>query len=178
MEEVQRQVKYAAQELLEAANLKSGQVLAVGCSTSEVMGRHIGTAGSFEVASEILAALQSVFLPKGIQLALQCCEHLNRALVVERKVMESYDLEQVCVIPKPRAGGSLAAAAMHGLLDPVVVEKIAAHAGLDIGATLIGMHLRPVAVPVRLTTGKIGQAFLIAARTRPKYIGGARAAYE
>jgi len=111
-------------------------------------------------------------------LAIQCCEHLNRALVVERSTMESYGLEEVSVVPVPRAGGALAAYAMRHFADPVVVESIQAHAGLDIGATLIGMHLRRVAVPVRLKQQKIGQAIVIAARTRPKLIGGPRACYE
>ena len=114
---------------------------------------------------------------KGIWLCAQCCEHLNRALIVERACTEKYGYEQVCVVPKPKAGGSFATEAFYGFEDPVAVEHIKAHAGIDIGGTLIGMHLRDVAVPVRLSVSKIGMANIICARTRPKYIGGERAAY-
>lgn len=177
LQEIQKQVDDMAREMLAASDLKAGQILVVGCSTSEVIGKQIGTAGSMEVATEIFNALQVVFQPREIHLAIQCCEHLNRALVVERGMLDLFGLEQVSVVPQPHAGGSLAAAAMHGFRDPVVVDRIAAHAGIDIGTTLIGMHLKPVAVPMRLTAGKIGQAFVTAAKTRPKYIGGPRAVY-
>lgn len=176
--EVARQTRAAAEELLAAAGLRPGQILVVGCSTSEVKGAKIGSAGSEEIAGEMLAALTAVCREHSIHLAVQCCEHLNRALVVERPAAEQYGLEEVSVVPVPKAGGSLAARAMRELAAPVVVETIQAHAGLDIGATLIGMHLRRVAVPVRLGQKFVGLAPVTAAKTRPKLIGGVRAVYE
>lgn len=176
--EIGRETAAAADELLAVAGLKPGQVLAVGCSTSEVRGAKIGSAGSDEVAGAILAALRSSCAAHGVHLAVQCCEHLNRALVMERAAAEAYCLEEVSVVPVPKAGGALAARAMRELKEPVVVEAVKAHAGLDIGATLIGMHLKAVAVPVRLGQRTVGQAPVTAARTRPRLIGGARAVYE
>lgn len=173
-----RQTIEAASELVQIASLQPGQILVVGCSTSEVRGKHIGSAGSAEVAQALLTGFLQVSGQYGITLAVQCCEHLNRALVVERRVMEKFNLEQVCVVPVAKAGGSLAAYAIRAFSDPVVVESIQAHAGMDIGNTLIGMHLKRVAVPVRLQCKQIGAALLVAARTRPKLIGGARAVYE
>lgn len=178
MAAVERQTACAAAELLAVAGLKPGQLLVVGCSTSEVRGEKIGSAGSDEVAKAIFAALSRCCAEKGVYLAIQCCEHLNRALVMERPAAERYGLEEVGVVPVPKAGGALAARAMRQFNDPVVVEAIAAHAGLDIGSTLIGMHLKRVAVPVRLAQRQIGQAPVTAARTRPRLIGGARAVYE
>lgn len=175
---IRKQTSEAADELLTVASSKAGQILVVGCSTSEVVGAAIGSAGSEEAAAEILAALRETAAKFGVFLAIQCCEHLNRALVIERTALRQYPLEEVAVLPMPRAGGALAARAMVIYDDPVVVESIAAHVGLDIGATLIGMHLKPVAIPVRLQTKTIGQAMLIAARTRPKLIGGSRAIYQ
>ncbi|MBM7866555.1 TIGR01440 family protein [Heliobacterium gestii] len=173
------QVTAAVTELLQAANLQRDQILVVGCSTSEVTGATIGTQGSEAVAEAILTALRSVTLPSGIHLAIQCCEHLNRALVIEGATLRLYrELEEVAVRPVAKAGGSLAAQAMSHFEEPVVVESIRAHAGMDIGETLIGMHLRPVAVPVRLAIRQIGEARLTAARTRPKLIGGERACYR
>jgi uncharacterized protein (TIGR01440 family) len=173
-----RQTAAAAEQLLSEAGLKQDRILVVGCSTSEVHGKAIGSSGSAEIAEAILTSLLTACKKYQIHLAVQCCEHLNRALVVERQVMEKYGLEEVNVIPVPHAGGSLGARAMLQFDDPVVVEAIQAHAGLDIGCTLIGMHLKPVAVPVRLSQDHIGKALLIAARTRPKLIGGDRAVYE
>lgn len=175
---IHSQTKAALAELIEKAGLTAGQILVVGCSTSEVRGERIGSSGSDEVAGAIVSALREVVQDTGIFLALQCCEHLNRALVVERQVMEQYKLEQVVVVPVPKAGGAMAARAMRDFADPVVVETIVAHAGMDIGSTLIGMHLKRVAVPVRLAQKLIGQAAVTAAKTRPKLIGGARAVYE
>ena len=176
--DIDRQVRAAVGELLEVAGLRPGQLLVVGCSTSEVLGEKIGTAGSGEVAAAILGALQQACSTRRIYLAIQCCEHLNRALVVERQVLEQYRLEEVSVVPVSKAGGALAAQAVREFADPVVVEAIEAHAGLDIGATLIGMHLKKVAIPVRLRQKAIGQAPVTAARTRPKLIGGTRAVYD
>lgn len=175
---IYNEAKAAMEDLLKAADLESGQLVVVGCSTSEVRGEHIGSAGSEQVAGAILGGLSEACKAADVQLAVQCCEHLNRALVVERSVMNEYNLEQVSVVPVPKAGGALAAQAMRDFGDAVVVETICAHAGLDIGSTLIGMHIKRVAVPVRLSQKYIGQAFVTAARTRPKLIGGARAVYQ
>jgi uncharacterized protein (TIGR01440 family) len=176
--EIKRQTAAAADELLTVVGLGPGQILVVGCSTSEVRGAKIGSSGSAEVAEVILAALMESCRAKDVYLAVQCCEHLNRALVVERPAAERYGFEEVSVVPVPNAGGALAAQAMRGFTAPVVVETIEAHAGIDIGATLIGMHIKKVAVPVRLEQKYIGKAAVTAARHRPKLIGGARAVYE
>ncbi len=165
----------AARQLLAAARLRPGEILVVGCSTSEIRGERIGSASSREVAEAVYAGLEPVVKEHGVFLAVQCCEHLNRALVVERACAERYGLEIVWVLPQLKAGGALAALAMERMGDPVVVETIAAHAGMDMGDTFIGMHLRRVAVPVRGDIGCIGQAHLTMARTRPRYIGGERA---
>ena len=175
--ELRGQVNAAVDELLTQAGLLPGQILVVGCSTSEVAGARIGTAGSDAVAEAILEPLWAATQAKGIYLACQCCEHLNRALVVQQEAAERYGLEQVTVVPVPKAGGAFAARAMRRMPGAVVVEEIQAHAGLDLGSTLIGMHLRRVAVPVRLSIDTIGHARLTAARTRPKLIGGERAVY-
>ncbi len=178
LEQIGQETAQSVRELLQTAALKAGQILVVGCSTSEVLGQHIGSAGSGEVAAAILDKVLAESRKVGVYTAIQCCEHLNRALVVEEEVMEAYRLEPVTVVPVATAGGSLAACAMKTFSRPVVVEAIQAHAGLDIGCTLIGMHIKAVAVPVRLQQKTIGQALLIAARSRPKLIGGARAVYE
>lgn len=175
--QVSNQVRRVAEGLLAVANLVPGQILVLGCSTSEITGRRIGSGTSTEVARAVLEPLLAVCSGAGVRLAVQCCEHLNRALVVERETMDAYGLEQVTVVPVPQAGGATAALAMELFQDAVVVEEIRAHAGIDIGSTLIGMHLRRVAVPVRLDIDKIGEARLTLARTRPKLIGGARAVY-
>ncbi|HWR38025.1 MAG TPA: TIGR01440 family protein [Patescibacteria group bacterium] len=175
---IAREAGQAAEELLNVAALRPGQLLVVGCSTSEVQGARIGSRGSEVAAASILSALAKVCRARQVHLAIQCCEHLNRALVVEREVMERYALEEVAVVPVPKAGGALAAQAMRDFVAPVVVEAIMAHAGMDIGGTLIGMHLRRVAVPVRLAQKHVGQAAVTAARTRPRLIGGARAIYQ
>ncbi|MCE5286537.1 MAG: TIGR01440 family protein [Pelosinus sp.] len=177
-QKVRQQTAAAVEELLNCAQLESGEILVVGCSTSEIQGANIGSSGSSDAAEAVLSALMAAANKRQVFLALQCCEHLNRALVVERKVMKEYHLQEVSVVPVAKAGGSLAAKGMKLFSQPVVVETIQAHAGIDIGSTLIGMHLRPVAVPVRLKTKYIGKAIIIAARTRPKLIGGGRAVYE
>ncbi len=158
--------------------MKHGDVAVIGCSTSEVIGEKIGTSGTLEVAQQIFDGLNSVFAEKGIYIAAQCCEHLNRAIIIEKEKAESLGLERVCVVPHPHAGGSFATAAYHTMKNPVAVEEIKADAGIDIGTTLIGMHLKRVAVPLRLESNTIGEAKLSAAKTRPKYIGGERAKYE
>ncbi len=175
-EELREQARAAAAELVEAAGLQKGNIVVVGCSTSEVCGERIGTASVPQAAQVLYEGLMSVFAPLGIYLAAQCCEHLNRAIVTERAAVPGAEL--VNAVPQPKAGGSFATAAYQGSLDPVVVEEIRADAGLDIGLTLIGMHLKRVAVPLRLSVKKIGAATLNAARTRPKFIGGSRAHYN
>lgn len=167
----------ALKELLAAAQLKPKQILVVGCSTSEITGHDIGQNSSLEIGNKIMDALLPIAEEYDIFLAIQCCEHLNRALVVEQECCEKYNLEMVSVVPHQKAGGSLAAVAMKRFKEPVVVEKIIAHAGMDIGDTFIGMHLKPVVIPVRATIRQIGYAHVTMARTRPKLIGGARAKY-
>jgi len=171
-------VQKALRELLAVAALQEKQILVVGCSTSEVAGEKIGTASSLDVAKALLAGIYPLILEHKLYLAVQCCEHLNRALVIEEEARERYNLEQVSVYPVEKAGGSLAHQTMRTLQNPVVVEKIQGHGGLDIGDTFIGMHLRPVVVPVRSSILTIGRAHLTMARTRPKLIGGERAHYH
>lgn len=167
------------QELGEKAALVAGDILVIGCSTSEILGYSIGTASNVEVAAALVSEILAYCQPREVQPAFQCCEHLNRALVLEKSAAKSYGFDPVTVIPKPGAGGALAAEAMLMLQEPMVVENIAARgrAGIDIGNTLIGMHLRPVVVPVRLDTVFLGKAAVVCARTRPKLIGGSRAEY-
>ena len=172
-----KQTAKVTEEIFRQASLKPEQIFVVGCSTSEVQGFRLGTSGSEVAAVRIFSNIAKVCSWHGVYLAVQCCEHLNRALVVERKVLEKYNLTEVSVVPVPKAGGALAAQAMNDLKDAVVVESIAAHAGMDIGGVLIGMHLRPVAVPLKLENKMIGQASVIAAKTRPRLIGGSRAVY-
>ena len=173
---IYEQVQDSITELCEKANLKAGNLVVVGCSTSEVIGSKIGTNSSPEVAAEIFKALYDVTQSKGLYLAIQCCEHLNRSIITERKAVPF--AEVVNVVPQPKAGGSLATKAYAGFEDPVAVEEIKADAGLDLGLTLIGMHLKKVAVPVRLENNRIGEALVVAARTRPKFVGGVRAVYD
>ncbi len=166
----------SAAELYEKAGLKRGSILVIGCSTSEVTGAKIGTNSSMETAGEICRALFDFARERGVYLAVQCCEHLNRAVITERSAVPGAEI--VNVVPQPKAGGSLATCAYAAFEDPVAVEEIRADAGLDIGLTLIGMHLKKVAVPVRLENRTIGAAPVVAARTRPKFIGGVRAVYD
>ena len=178
LENIKNEAKVAAEELIAASGLKAGEILVVGCSTSEVTGMTIGKASVPEVARALLDGIYPVLSQKGIFIAAQCCEHLNRALVVERECAQRYSLDEVCVRPVAKAGGSFATAVYERMSDPVAVENIRAHAGIDIGGTLIGMHLKSVAVPVRLSVTKIGEANILCAKTRPKYIGGPRAMYD
>ncbi len=175
---VENDVAAAVLELLATAELCRGQLLVLGCSTSEVKGENIGSAGSDEIAEVIVSTVKTLCEAQGIFLAVQCCEHLNRALVVEQQALALYNLEQVTVIPVAHAGGACAAYAMKAFAAPMVVEFVQAHAGLDIGNTLIGMHLKHVAVPVRLAQKQVGKAWITAALTRPKLIGGQRAVYN
>ncbi len=166
----------AAAEIIEKAGLKKGDILVVGCSTSETLGQKIGTDSSPEAARYIFEGVYSAAKEKGVYIAAQCCEHLNRAIITEAEAVPGKDT--VNVIPKPKAGGSFATAAYNSFKNPVALEEISANAGIDIGFTLIGMHIKKVAVPVRLTNNRIGNATVLAARSRPKFIGGSRAVYD
>ncbi|WP_152396308.1 TIGR01440 family protein [Paenibacillus guangzhouensis] len=176
-ESIQQQVEQIIRELVEVASIRAGQIVVIGTSTSEVVGQRIGTGGAEAIAAELYAGFEKVRSEVGFYLAFQCCEHLNRALVVERAAADAYRLDEVSAVPIAKAGGSMAAYAYRQLKEPCLVETIEAHAGIDIGETLIGMHLRRVAVPVRPSIKQVGQARVTMARTRPKLIGGERAVY-
>ena len=176
LEQIKSEAIAAARELCEAAKLKKGQIVVVGCSSSEIGGGKIGTASSPEIAAALCDGLFSAFDEYGVYVAAQCCEHLNRAIVVERQAVPG--AEYVNVVPQPKASGSFATECYRRFRDPVVLEQIHADAGLDIGDTLIGMNLKAVAVPLRLSVKTIGNAHLTAARTRAKFIGGCRAVYD
>ena len=177
-EEIRNEARRAAELLVAAAKLKKGDLCVVGCSSSEIVGQRIGKGSVFEVGQAVFEEIYGVLKKNGIYLGCQCCEHLNRAVVVEGEYAQSHGLEEVNVVPQPKAGGSFASAAYRNMTDPVAIEEICADAGLDIGSTLIGMHLKRVAVPVRLGVKKIGEAAVTAARVRPKFIGGSRAVYD
>ena len=177
-EEMTVQARTIITELLDQANMKPGSLFVVGCSSSEMVGKRIGKGSSMEAAQAAFRGIYPVLQERGIHLAVQCCEHLNRALIMERAVAERKGYEIVNVMPQPHAGGSFAVTAWNAFEDPVAVETIQADAGMDIGGTLIGMHLRRVAVPVRASLHHIGEAIVLCARTRPKYIGGPRAVYQ
>ncbi len=177
-EEIRKQSAEAVCELLAAAKLSPGELLVVGCSSSEITGERIGKGSSMEAARAVYAGLAPILASGGILLAAQCCEHLNRALIVERTTAVKFGCEPVNVRPWAHAGGAFATTVWENMEHPVAVEHIRASAGMDIGDTLIGMHLKEVAVPVRLSVKKIGQANLVCARTRPKFIGGERARYS
>lgn len=168
----------AAKELLEVARLEEGQLFVAGCSTSEVGGVTIGTFSSPDLAEAVFGGLYQAAQEAGVYLVAQCCEHLNRALIMEKEAADRYGYEIVNVVPQPKAGGSFATTAYKAFDCPVAVEHVKAHAGMDIGDTLIGMHMKDVAVPVRIRTKEIGDAHVVCARTRPKYIGGERAQYD
>lgn len=176
IEQLYHEAEKAAEELCEKAHLQSGDIVIIGCSSSEIIGEQIGTYSSLETAEAVFNGIYSVLSSKNIYLAAQCCEHLNRAIIIEREAVPFADI--VNVVPQPKAGGSFATTAYHTFKNPVAVEEIRADAGLDIGGTLIGMHLKKVAVPLRLSLSHIGNAILLAARTRPKFIGGVRAGYD
>ena len=176
--EIKNQTKTIMSEIIDAANLKKGDIFVVGCSSSEIIGQKIGKGSSPEAANAVFEVIYDILKKKGIYLAAQCCEHLNRAIIVEAECAEKYGYEIVNVKPQPKAGGSFATAAYANFKSPVALEGISAHAGIDIGGTLIGMHLKRVAVPVRTSVAKIGEANVLCARTRPKFIGGPRAVYE
>ncbi len=177
-DEIKTQAYNVFNELVEKAKLKSGDIIVLGCSTSVVTGSLIGTNSMFDCAEAMYSAFYPYLKEKGIYLAAQCCEHLGRALVVEKEYAEKHNLEVVNAIPQPKAGGSSATTAYRLFNSPVLVERIRADAGVDIGGTLIGMHLKEVAVPLKMENNKIGEANVICARTRPKFIGGERAVYD
>lgn len=177
-EKINQEARTVLTELLDQAALRPGALLVVGCSSSEIVGAQIGKGSSMEAAQAAFRGIWPILQERGISLAVQCCEHLNRALIMERAVAERKGYEIVNVVPQPHAGGSFAVTAWNAFEDPVAVETIQADAGIDIGGTLIGMHLRRVAVPVRTSLDHIGDAIVLCARTRPKYIGGPRAMYQ
>jgi uncharacterized protein (TIGR01440 family) len=176
VEQIRNDAINAAKEVVEKAHLTAGKIVVVGCSTSSTLGNNIGSHSVPEVGKAIFEGLQSVFKPLGIYIAAQCCEHLNRAIIVEHAAVPFAEI--VNVVPQPKAGGSFATACYQAFEQPVAIEHIKANAGLDIGGTLIGMHLKEVAVPLHMQQTHVGKAILIAARTRPKFIGGERAHYD
>lgn len=177
-EDIKKQAKEAVENLIKEADLKKGDILVIGCSTSEVCGSKIGTDSNFEAATVLFEAIYKETEERGIYIAAQCCEHLNRALIIESELAKRENLEAVCVVPQKKAGGSFSTNAYSHFKAPVAVENIKADAGMDIGLTLIGMHLKAVAVPLRIKPDKIGEALVTFAKTRPKFIGGERAKYE
>ncbi len=174
--ELTKQAEDITREVVEKAGLVKGQIFVVGCSSSEVCGDKIGTNSNLEVAQAVFKGIYDVLQEKGIYLAAQCCEHLNRAIIVEREAVPFSDI--VNVVPQPKAGGSFGTTAYKTFKQPVAVEEIKADAGIDIGGTLIGMHLKKVAVPLKLDHHTIGHANVLGARVRPKFIGGERAVYD
>ena len=176
--EIEASAKSLICELIEKTNLSRGDILVIGCSSSEILGNNIGKGSSFDAARVLFETIYPVIKERGIYLAAQCCEHLNRALIIERECAEKFGYEIVSVIPQAKAGGSFATVTYQNMKDPVAVEHIKAKVGIDIGDTLIGMHLRDVAVPIRLSVRQIGSAHVVCAYTRPKFIGGIRAIYE
>lgn len=178
LETIKQQGYNLTKELIEVSKIKEGQLLVIGCSTSEVAGQGIGSFSSPELAESLFEGIYAATKEAKVYLVAQCCEHLNRALILEVEAAEKYGYEEVNVMPQPKAGGSFATAAYKAFTSPAAVEHIKAHAGMDIGDTLIGMHLKDVAVPVRLSSDKIGEAHVVCARTRAKFIGGSRAVYD
>lgn len=177
-DDIKTQSAAIAKEIIDAAKLKKGDIVVIGCSSSEIVGERIGKGSTLEAAQAVFDGAYPVFEENGIFLAAQCCEHLNRAIITEREVAERKNLEIVNVVPKPKAGGSFATTAYERFKEPVALEHIKADAGIDIGDTLIGMHLKDVAVPLRLSVKEIGKAHVTAARTRAKFIGGERSHYD
>lgn len=175
-EDIKKEVEKVTEEVISLSGIGKGDILVVGCSSSEILGSRIGTDSSPELGKAVFETIYRVTQKYGVHVAAQCCEHLNRALIVEREIASKDDL--VNVVPQPKAGGSFATAAYHTFKDPVAVDRIVADAGIDIGGTLIGMHLRRVAVPLKLKERTIGKAIVLAARTRPRFVGGQRAVYD
>ena len=176
--EIKSQVEQVFKETIEAGRLERGDIIVLGCSSSEILGEHIGKAGSVEVGEVVISTAIDITSKRNLHIAIQCCEHLNRALVVTKSCAIAHNLEAVRVCPTPSAGGSCGSVAYKILEDAVVVEHIKAHAGIDIGDTHIGMHVKFVQVPFRPTVKKVGQAHVTALTSRPKLIGGVRAKYD
>lgn len=177
-ENVKDQSRELALELIKEAKLNKGDIVVIGCSSSEIVGERIGKGSTLEAAQAVFEGIYPILKENGIYLAAQCCEHLNRAIITERALAEKKGYEIVNVVPKPKAGGSFATTAYERFDEPVALETIKADAGIDIGDTFIGMHLKHVAVPLRLSVKEVGKAHVTAARTRAKFIGGARANYD
>ena len=177
-DEIKKEINIAVNEIIEKSKIESGDVFVVGCSSSEILGDKIGTNSNVDLGKVVFEEIYNILKEKNIYLAAQCCEHLNRSLIVEKECAKEYNLPVVNVIPQPKAGGSFATAAYHGFENPCAVEKVFAKAGLDIGGTLIGMHIVPVVVPLRISIKKIGEANIICARSRLKFVGGQRAIYD
>ena len=168
----------AVDALAKAGDIQPGGVIVLGCSTSEVAGARIGKGSVPELGDVIAEAMLTACAARGLNAAFQCCEHLNRAIVMEQRVLDERRLTQVRAIPQPKAGGSVPAAAWKRLNHPALAMNIQAEAAIDIGDTLVGMHIRPVAVPMRIEYGKVSHANLVMAYSRLPYIGGSRAVYE
>lgn len=177
LDQIKKDVEKVFNELMEQAKLEKEDILVVGCSTSEVANHGIGTFSSEEIGQVLFETLNGLCKKQGIYLATQCCEHLNRAIIIEKAAAKKYGFEMVNVVPMLKAGGAFSTAAYKGFDEAVAIEAVKAHAGIDIGNTLIGMHLKAVAVPVRTSVERIGGAYVVCARTRLKYIGGVRANY-
>lgn len=178
LEQIKNDTEKALSELLQVAKLRPGDIFVIGCSSSEIIGEKIGSSSSMEAAESVYAGAAPIIKDSGLFLAVQCCEHLNRSLIVEKECADFYHLTEVNVIPHPHAGGAFATTAYHNFECPVAVEKVEARAGIDIGGTMIGMHIIPVCVPVRVSIKRIGEANIILARHRPKFVGGERAIYN
>ena len=176
LKEIAGQASSAVTELIETANLKPGATVVIGCSSSEVAGHRIGSYPSTEIARVLYDAIADVLENKGMYLAAQCCEHLNRCIIIEQEAVPNAEI--VNVVPWKKSGGSFASRAYEMMRHPVAVERIQADAGLDIGDTFIGMHLKSVVVCVRTKINTVGNAHTTAARTRPKFVGGERARYD
>ncbi|HAZ20172.1 MAG TPA: TIGR01440 family protein [Clostridiales bacterium] len=175
---ITNQVSTAVKELVEAAKFNKGDLFIIGCSSSEIVGERIGKGSNMEAAETVYEALAPLLKEAGLYMAVQCCEHLNRAVILEREAADKFGWEEVNAVPHAHAGGAFATIAYHRFTDPVAVEHVRAVMGMDIGDTLIGMHLQEVAVPVRTSVKKVGEANLVTARTRAKFVGGARAQYN
>lgn len=176
--QIREQAATALSELLEQTHYRPGNIVVIGCSSSEILGAKIGSVGSMEAAGAVYDGIMPLLKEKGLYLAAQCCEHLNRSLVIERAAADAYRLDEVNAVPQMHAGGSFGTVTYERMEDPVLVESVRAVAGMDIGGTLIGMHMKPVAVPVRVSIDHIGEAILILARSRAKFVGGERAHYN
>ena len=173
-DEIKKEINIAVNEIIEKSKIESGDVFVIGCSSSEIL----GTNSNVDLGKVVFEGIYNILKEKNIYLAAQCCEHLNRSLIVEKECAKEYGFPMINVIPQPKAGGSFATAAYHGFKNPCAVEKVRAKAGLDIGGTLIGMHIVPVVVPLRISIKKIGEANIICARSRLKFVGGQRAIYD